>query len=222
MIRLAGAVLLFSVLVVACASPARSETGDVWVGAQLGVTAPTGDFGKVIANGPAMALSIRQFERHDLGLGLELAYHAWGSFDLGYPLVPWPTRPTSSITLDALQVTGQLLYDIRTGTPIRPYLSAGYGLYVMRASLRSVYGHASATEWTPGLVVGGGATVRLAPTVALGLSGQYHALRPVGNTNELADFVTVGVSLFAVQSAEHARTPHSITPRDEPPPSHAR
>src|SRR5262245_1769026 len=68
-------------LALAVASPALAAPHDKWIGFQFGGSAPAGEFGESAKIGFQGGVFGTYMDSDHLGVGVDVAYHAWGRSD---------------------------------------------------------------------------------------------------------------------------------------------
>lgn len=180
------------------ACPAEADRGESWLGFQLGASAPTGEFTQTVRTRFEGGVLLTYMASRHVGVGIDLTHHGWSSTDAAAADVAALFGPGTEVDYYAIQTTGHLLYDVRTGGKVRPYAKVGSGLYSMGSRLRTSLGQFNSTESEFGYNLGAGVSAGLdvSPRYRFGVAGTYHVIV----TGTRTTFYTVGVSFMRAMS----------------------
>jgi len=166
--------------------------GSTWVGGNGGVSLPTGDYGDLAATGWHLGGSAIRQVNDSWGLGADLGYHRWGGSDqLNVANDEW--------NFSAVQATGQARFMIPSNGNMKPYLSAGVGLYSFGAKLTSDSGNADTSESDLGFNFGAGMNFMSKGNQVWGFDGSYHVI----NTSGTVDATGFNLGLHMLWNVGH-------------------
>ncbi len=177
------------------ATSAHAAKGDGWLGFQFGYSAPMAHFSDAVEPGFEGGPTWRYMESEHRGVEAEFAYHAWsastGSDQYGGILYGYPS---SVLQIDAVQLIGSGLYDMRPTARVSPFLKAGCGVYWVRSSARfgSTW-YSGARRPYFGYAAGTGVHFKLGPRAGARLGATYHFIVVDGALH--ADVLSVGLNL---------------------------
>lgn len=189
------ATILAAALLGLALAAAPSAAGPVWLGAEVGLSVPTGDYKDEASLGLLVGLTgTRMFGGH-FGLGGDLAIHSPGVADDFEEAMAAAAGASVDVGLRAIQMTTHARLVLPAKGTVKPYLEGGVGLYNLGSSVEggTLDTDESETRFGYHLGIGGWAAAE-----ALALSGKlaYHSIGTEGSrTNMLA--LTVGLH-FAV------------------------
>lgn len=168
--------VLLVLLAHGAAAPGRAGAADPWLGVQMGGSIPMGDLRDGLATGFAGGLSLTAKDSRNRGMGVQVAYHAWGqSPGLRSDLLDY-FAPGWSFRLHAVQTTAFVLADLPPAGVATPYVRAGGGLYWLRSRLATSFGDLEDTEYRLGYNAGAGLRLPLGTQSTVGLEGTFHAI----------------------------------------------
>lgn len=170
--------------------PALAAPHDKWIEFQFGGTAPAGEFGESARIGLVGGIAGTYMDSDRLGVGVDVAYHAWGRSDP----VTLPFVGPSTSDVDAIQATMHLLYAFRPGPSARPYVRGGFGICAVKATLDTPLGRLDGSrEIDPDYHAGAGLRYRLSPAWDLAIGGAFHVIQYNGPD---AKFFAFGVNFM--------------------------
>jgi opacity protein-like surface antigen len=174
---------------------APSAAAPVWLGAEVGLSVPTGDYKDEASLGLLVGLTgTRMFGGH-FGLGGDLAIHSLGVADDFEEAMAAAAGATVDVGLRAIQITTHAKLVLPTKGTVKPYLKGGLGLYNLGSKVEggSLDVDESETRFGYHLGVGGQAA---ADAVALSGELAYHS---IGTEDSRTNMLTLTVGLhFAV------------------------
>jgi len=190
-VRTLAVALLASAL---CAPPALAAPA-VWLGAELGLSLPTGDYKDEASLGLLVGLTGTHMFNDHFGLGGDLAIHSPGVADDFEEAMAAAAGATVDVDFRAIQITTHARLVLPTKGTLKPYLTGGVGLYNLGSKVEggSLDVDESETRFGYHLGVGGWAA---AETVALSGELAYHS---IGTEGASTNMLTLSVGLhFAV------------------------
>lgn len=168
--------VLLVLLLGAAAAPEQARAAEPWLGVQLGGSIPLGDLRDGLATGLAGGLSLTARDSRNRGMGVQVAYHAWGTSGALHSDVLDYFAPGWSFRLHAIQTTAFVLAELPTAGGMTPYVRAGGGLYWLRSRLDTSFGDLDDTEYRLGYNAGAGLRLPLGAESTVGLEGTFHAI----------------------------------------------
>jgi len=166
--------------------PAMSAGRDSWVELQVGPSMPVGGLHRSAGPGFQGGLSARFMDSDQFGVGVDVAYHAWG---VANTPAQWPLStiaPTWTVETNAIQTTAHGRAEFRPNQRIRPYVEGGWGFYWIEGTLSSAgVTIKGGREQFVCFTAGTGVTLPVNPTLRIGLSSSYH--RVVSGQTDVAD-----------------------------------
>src|SRR5258708_2066948 len=118
---------LFAALTLFAAAPALAAKGDMRIGLRCGPSVPTDDFSTVANAGVEGGLAARFMTSERVGVGVDVAYHAWSGSDAANAQLAAFIGPGWSANFDAIQTTAHMRYDSLPGGGVSPYAELGWG-----------------------------------------------------------------------------------------------
>jgi len=156
--------------------PGGARAAEPWLGVQAGVSVPMGDLRDGLATGFAGGLSLTARDSRNRGMGVQVAYHAWGTSGALHSDVLDYFAPGWSFRLHAIQTTAFVLAELPPAGIATPYVRAGGGLYWLRSRLYTSFGNLEDTEYRLGYNAGAGLRLPFGTESTVGLEGTFHAI----------------------------------------------
>ena len=189
-------VLFGMAALVACASVANAQNN--WIGVTGGAGMPTGNYSDAAATGWQLGATGTHMLDKQWGIGADVAYHGWGGSDAANAAAVAAFGPGSDINWHALQLTGHALMSFPTKSDMKPYVSAGAGLYDVSSKLSSPTGDATASKNEFGFNVGAGMDMNASKkgNMKWGVAGNYHIVPASSDLGSDVDFFTLAVNVL--------------------------
>jgi opacity protein-like surface antigen len=182
-------VVLFALVAVLGASPARAATGDFWFGLTAGISNPTGDFTDIAEMGFHGVLTGTYMVTPVFGIGADIGYHGFGVDDEVVPI-------GGEASLNAIQATVHGTFRFQTTGKAVPYIQGGLGVYRYKEEVEGSLDPFEDFEFTEsnfGFYLGGGVNLAMSPAYEIGLGVGYHSI----STEDFStNFFTVGVNFM--------------------------
>ena len=181
------AMVLASTIALFAAGAAQAAAG--WVGLTGGLSVPTGDFEKGVKTGFNGGVTGTWPVGTMFGVGADVVYHQFKGKDL---------PAGDKVTVSPLQATVHASWmPEMKGSKAMPYLTAGAGVYAVKAKYEAgtTSGNASSdTTLTKfGFNVGGGVSWKVSEKFAPGIEAKYHNISTEGKSTS---FFTVALTLL--------------------------
>jgi hypothetical protein len=159
-----------------CMFAGSAYAGSTWIGGNGGVGLPTGDYGDMAATGWHLGGTAMRQVNENWGFGGELGYHSWGGSNL-------VNVGGDKWNFSAVQATGQARFMIPSSGNVKPYLSAGVGMYSFGAKLTSASGNMDTSESDMGFNFGAGMNFMSKGNSTWGFDGSYHVINTSGTVD---------------------------------------
>jgi hypothetical protein len=189
-------VAAFAVVMMALsASMAVAASGEFVMGAQGGITVPTGDFGDVANSGFNAGVYGDYGIANNCTIGASAVYHGFSGSDEWIDFLG-----VDDASFSLVQVTAHGRYWFPTGGQVMPFLTVGGGLYNFGAKAELGDEEADDSESNGGIYGGFGLDFRASPMWTIGVEGTYHnVFTEDESTNVFGVSARIGMS-FAGQT----------------------
>ena len=163
-----------------CAPPSAAAPA-VWLGAELGLSLPTGDYKDEASLGLLVGLTGTYMLGDLFGIGGDLAIHSPGVADDFEEAMAAAAGATVDVGLRAIQATAHARLTLPTRGTVKPYLRGGFGLYNLGSRVEGGTLDVDDSETDLGFNLGIGA---LAAAEAVALTGElaYHSIGTEGSS----------------------------------------
>ena len=179
---------------VACAGVANA--GNNWVGLTGGAGIPTGDYHDAASTGWHIGATGTHMLDAQWGIGADLGYHAWGGSSVANAAAVTTFGPGSNYTWSAFQVSAHGLMAFPTKSEMKPYVTAGLGLYDITSKLSSPSGDAHASKNELGYNLGAGMDMGMHHNMKWGAAANYHIIPASADLGADVDFFSLGVTVL--------------------------
>jgi opacity protein-like surface antigen len=189
--------VLFSVAAIALCASVANAGGPNWVGLTGGAGMPTGDYSDAAATGWQLGATGTHMLDKQWGIGGDLGYHAWGGSDAANTAAEAAFGPGSEFSWHALQMTAHGLMAFPTKSEMKPYVTAGAGMYDVSSKLSSPSGDATASKNEFGYNLGAGMDMKTKRNnMKWGVAGNYHIIPASSDLGSDVDFFTLAVNVL--------------------------
>jgi opacity protein-like surface antigen len=188
------AVFLAASALVVSVSAANAASN--WIGLAGGAGIPTGDYHNAAATGWHLAASGVHMIDTQWGVGADLGYHAWGGSTQANAAAQTAFGPGSEFNWSAFQLTAQGLMAFPTQGAMKPYVTAGLGLYDVSAKLKSPSGNADTSKNEFGFNFGAGMDLGSSKNMKWGVQGAYHIIPASNDLGTDLNFFSIGANLM--------------------------
>jgi opacity protein-like surface antigen len=185
---LLGAVALMTIAGVA-------NAGQNWIGITGGAGIPSGNYSNAASTGWQIGATGTHMIDGQWGIGADVGYHAWGGSDQANAAAIAAFGPGSEFKWSALQVTAHGTMAFPTQSQMKPYLSAGLGLYDVSAKLSSPSGDATTSKNEFGYNIGAGMDMGMQHNMRWGLAANYHIIPANKDLGSDVNFFSLGLNL---------------------------
>jgi len=173
-----------------------ANAGSDFIGLSGGLGMPTGDYSNAAANGWQIGATGTHMLNDQWGIGGDLAYHAWGGSQDANNAAELAFGPGSEFHWNSIQATAHAVMAFPTQSNVKPYATAGLGLYNMGLKLDSPSGNTSTTKAEFGFNVGAGMNFLTSSTMRWGVQGTYHIVPAKNDLGADVNFFQVGLNVL--------------------------
>ena len=191
--RCKAAVLGVALLAIAAGT---ANAGSDFIGLSGGLGIPTGNYSDAAGNGWHIGATGTHMLNDQWGIGGDIAYHAWGGSNAFNNAAELAFGPGSEFNWSAIQATAHAVMAFPTQSNVKPYATAGLGLYNMGLKLTSPSGNASDTKAEFGFNVGAGMNFLTSSNMRWGVNGVYHIVPAKNDLGSDIDFFQLGLNVL--------------------------
>lgn len=173
-----------------------ANAGSDFIGLSGGLGMPTGDYSNAAANGWQIGATGNHMLNDQWGIGGDLAYHAWGGSKDANAAAELAFGPGSKFNWSAIQATAHAVMAFPTQSNVKPYATAGLGLYNMGLKFTSPSGNVSTTKAEFGFNVGAGMNFITSSNMRWGVQGTYHIVPAKNDLGADVNFFQVGLNVL--------------------------
>lgn len=177
-------------------SVGAAHAGSNWIGFSGGAGIPTGDYGDAAATGWHLGATGTHMVNDQLGIGGDLAYHAWGGSSQLNAAMEAGFGPGSEFSWSAIQAGAHGVMLFPTQTNVKPYAQIGLGLYNLTGKLSSPAGDDNTSKSKLGFNLGGGMDFASSGNMRWGVNGAYHVISAKDDFGADVNFFSLGVNLM--------------------------
>jgi opacity protein-like surface antigen len=157
----------------------------IWLGADVGLSVPTGDYTDEASVGFLAGLTGTYMLNGSLGIGGDVRLLTPSVADDFEEAMAASAGSSVDASLHAIQVTPHVQFVIPTGGKVRPYLQGGLGLYNLGSKVKGGSLDTDHSETRFGFHVGVGARVLVTRAFAWSAELAYHSIRTRGDPTTL-------------------------------------
>ena len=172
-----------------------ANAGSNWIGLSGGAGIPTGDYNKAASTGWHLAATGTHMIDGQWGVGADLGYHAWGGSSDANAAAVAAFGPGSEFNWSAFQATAHGVMAFPTKSEMKPYATAGVGLYDITSRLKSPAGNDHVSKNELGFNVGAGMDMGTRHNMKWGVAGTYHIIPASSDLGSNVDFFSLGLNL---------------------------
>jgi len=174
-----------------------ANAGVNWIGLTGGAGIPTGDYHNAATTGWHLGATGTHMLDKQWGVGADLGYHAWGGSSDANAAAVLLGGPGSKFNWSAFQATAHGVMAFPTQGEMKPYVTAGLGLYDVSAKLHtSSSGDASASKNELGYNFGGGMDFGTTHNMKWGVAGTYHIIPASKDLGSDVNFFSLGLNVL--------------------------
>jgi hypothetical protein len=175
-----------------------ANAGSNSIGLTGGMGVPTGDYSNAASTGWHIGATGTHMLNNQWGIGGDVGYHAWGGSKDANLAAETAFGPGSKFKWSAIQATAHAVIAFPSQSKVKPYATAGLGLYDVGLKLDTPTGNVSDSRNKLGFNVGAGMNIPTNGNAQWGVSGTYHIV-PAKNDASLGadvDFFQVGLNVL--------------------------
>jgi opacity protein-like surface antigen len=185
-------ILVVALLGLVLAAPPAFAAAPIWLGADLGLSIPIGDYKDEASLGLLAGLTGTYMFTDYFGLGGDIALHSPGVADDFEEAQAAEAGATVDVSLRAIQVTPHARFLIPTRGTVQPYLKGGLGLYNLGSRIEGGSLDVDESKTKFGFNLGVGAQTLATSVVAFGGELAYHSISTDGSATSMLT-LTAGV-----------------------------
>jgi outer membrane protein W len=190
-----AAILAAGLVAMSACGASAGPNGTFCIGPTAGMSLPMGNYGDAASTGWHGGVNCDYNMNNGWGFGATVAYHSWSGSDALNAAAAAAFGPGSKIDWSAIQITPQASYHFQTRSTVKPYATAGVGLYDLKSKLTSPSGNTDASKSKVGFNFGGGMDFATHGSTTWGIDTAYHVISASNDFGTDVNNFTVGLHM---------------------------